>query len=123
VLSSTAGDALAYCARIRDLILLHSGGWADADALYRFHLLSGAAARAAHDAQCIELLRTAEQYAKDLFSATAHHSWARGKTTGADILRLCILGKLDTLRERLTQLYGKAAWVSDGDTSRTPSRE
>lgn len=120
---STTGDALGYCARIRDLILLHSGGWADADALYRFHLLSAAAARAADDAQCVELLRTAEQYATDLFSATAHHSWARGKTSGADILRLCILGKLDTLRERLTQLYGQRAWVNDSDASRNPSRE
>ena len=121
--SSTAGDALAYCARIRDLILLHSGGWADADALYRFQLLSGAAARAADDAQCVELLRTAEQYAKDLFSATAHHSWARGKTSGADILRLCILGKLDTLRARLTRLYGQAAWLNDPDASTNPNRE
>lgn len=119
----TTSDALAYCARIRDLILLHGGGRADADALYRFHLLSGAAARAAEDAQCVELLRTAEQYAVELFSATAHHTWARGKTSGADILRLCILGKLDTLRARLTQLYGQPVWVNDPDASRHPSRE
>jgi hypothetical protein len=119
----TTGDALAYCARLRDLILLHNGGWADADGLYRFHLLAGAAARAADDAQCGELLRSAEQYAKDLFSATAHHSWARGKTSGADILRLCILGKLDTLRDRLTQLYGQSEWANDLDASRNPSRE
>ena len=108
--SSTAGDALAYCARIRDLILQHSGGWPDADALLKFRLLSGAASRAADDANCTELLRTTEQYAADLFSASAHYAWARGKTSGADVLRLCILGKLDTLRERLTTLYGNPGW-------------
>ena len=108
--SSTTGDALAHCARIRDLILHHSGGWPDADALRNFRLLSGATSRAADDVDCDELLRTAEQYAADLFSASAHYTWARGKTSGADVLRLCILGKLDALRARLTKLHGGVVW-------------
>src|SRR5919106_6542737 len=97
-------DALTYCARIRDLVLHHSGGWADADALRRFRLLSYAASRAADDAQCAEIMHTAEQYAADLFSATAHQKWARTTTSGADMLRLCILSKLDAFRDRLNQL-------------------
>ena len=115
-------DALTYCARIRDLVLHHSGGWADADALRRFRLLSyaasraadslrleagrggRAASRAADDAQCAEIMHTAEQYAADLFSATAHQKWARTTTSGADMLRLCILSKLDAFRDRLNQL-------------------
>jgi hypothetical protein len=97
-------DALAYGARIRDLILHHSGGWADAHALEKFRLLAGAAARAIDDAACTELMRTAEQYAADLFSVSAHHKWARSRTSGADVLRLCILAKLDAFRERLKRL-------------------
>jgi len=99
-------DALAYCARIRDLILHHSGGWADADALRKFRLLSDAARRTAEDAECAELMLTADQYAADLFSASAHHKWARGRTSGADMLRLCILSKLDAFRDRLAGLRG-----------------
>lgn len=99
-----ADDALTHCARIRDLILHHRGGWADTDALRIFGQLSCAAAGAADDEECSALLRNAEQYAADLFSASAHHNWARGKTSGADILRLCILGKLDAFRDRLVHL-------------------
>lgn len=97
-------DALGYCARIRDLILHHSGGSADADALRKFRLLSGAIARAADDADCTELVSGAQRYAVELFSQSAHYKWARGKTSGADILRLCILSKLHALRERLLTL-------------------
>lgn len=94
-------DALGYCARIRDLILHHGGGWADGDALRKFRLLSYAASRAADDAESSELLRTADQYASDLFSDADHQKWKRGGTSGADILRLCILAKLRVFRERL----------------------
>ena len=103
---SAPEDALAYCARIHDLILHHSGGWADADALRKFRLLSYAAARASADAACAEIMRAADEYAADLFSATAHHKWARRSTTGADMLRLCILGRLDAFRDRVAQLQG-----------------
>ena len=106
-------DALTYCARIRDLVLHHSGGWADADALRRFRLLSYAASRAADDAQCAETMHTAEQYAADLFSATAHHKWARTTTSGADMLRLCILSKLDAFRDRLNQLQTAGPDLAD----------
>ena len=88
------------------MILHHSGGWADSAALRTFRLLSYAAARAADDADCAELMRTADQYAADLFSASAHHKWARSSTSGADMLRLCILSKLDAFRDRLMQLPG-----------------
>lgn len=101
-------DALAYSARIRDLILHHSGGWADSHALEKFRLLSGAAARAIDDAECTELMRAAGEYAVDLFSASAHHKWAHSRTSGADVLRLRILAKLDAFRERLKRLQQDA---------------
>jgi hypothetical protein len=97
-------DALAYCARIRDLILHHSGGWADGAALWKFRLLSHAAQRAAADAECAALLRATEAYAADLFSKDEHRKWAHGRTSGPDVLRLNILGKLDAVRERLVAL-------------------
>lgn len=110
-------DALTHCERIRDLIIHHSGGWADTDALRKFRLLSYAAARAADNADCSELMRTGDQYATDLYSASAHHKWARGKTSGADMLRLCILSKLDAFRERLMQLLaaGRAPGAPHAD--------
>ena len=103
---SATDDALRYCARIRDLILHHSGGWADGDALRKFRLLSYAASRGTDDAECAQLMGAADQYAADLFSACAHHKWVRGRTSGADILRLCILSKLDAFRDRLISLLG-----------------
>ena len=111
-------DALTYCARIRDLVLHHSGGWADADALRKFKLLSYAASRAADDAQCTEIMHTADQYAADLFSATAHHKWARTRTSGADMLRLCILSKLDAFLDRLNELQAarRGPDAPDADT-------
>ena len=112
-MSLAATRALMYCGRIRELILHHHGGWPDADALHRFRRLSYCAACAADDADCSELMRTADQYAADLFSDSAHRKWARGSTSGADILRLCILAKLDAFRERLLALRGVAA--VDGD--------
>lgn len=108
-MSPTTGDALTYCARIRDLILHHLGGWADIAALSAFRHLSGAAARAARDPECVELMRVADQYASELFSERGHAAWARGKTSGPDVLRLCILGKLDAFRERLLALRGVAS--------------
>jgi hypothetical protein len=104
-MSQTAtGDALAACGRIRDLILHHNGGWADGEALRQFRQLSYTASRGAEDAECAALMRTAEQYAQDLFSHSAHFKWARGNTSGADVLRLCILEKLYAFRLRLVEL-------------------
>jgi hypothetical protein len=109
-MSQTAtGDALATCSRIRDLILHHSGGWADSEALRQFRSLSQMASRAADDRHCSALMRTAEVYAADLFSHSSHLRWARGNTTGADVLRLCILEKLYAFRLRLLELQ-RANW-------------
>lgn len=117
-------DALEYCERIRDLVLHHSGGWADADALRTFRLLSAAARRGADDAVCEEIVRSADQYAVDLFSAAEHNKWAQGSTSGADVLRLGILNKLDALRDRLIALQGPAGPHSAGsDRMLYPSDE
>lgn len=105
-MSHGATRALAHCERLRELILHHRGGWADADALRKFRRLSYAATAAADDATCSELLRLAGEYAQDLFSDSAHGKWARSSTSGADILRLCILAKLDAFREQAERLRG-----------------
>ena len=97
-------DALSYCARIRDLILHHGGGWADGDALRKFRLLSDAASRALDDLEGAALIRAAGEYASDLFSGSDHQKWATGRTSGADILRLCILAKLVAFRDRVLHL-------------------
>jgi hypothetical protein len=38
------------------------------------------------------------------FSKDEHRKWAHGRTSGPDVLRLNILGKLDAVRERLVAL-------------------
>lgn len=96
-------DALGHCSRLRDLILHRRGGGVDAAALRTFQELSRAAARAADDSECTELMRSAAQYASDLFSESAHRKWAKGNVSGAYILRLCILGNLNEFSERLIQ--------------------
>ena len=87
------------------MILLHSGGRTDAGALAQFRQLCAAAEEAAGDARCAEFLRSADAYAVDLFSVAGCRKWSRGNTSGADILRLCILGKVSALRERLLALH------------------
>lgn len=96
-------DALEQCERIRALILHHHGGWADKDALDRFSAYCHAACRSAEDPDCRDLMDAAYRYALDLFSATAHKKWALGGTSGADVLRLKILGTLKTFRDSLAR--------------------
>jgi len=90
------------------LILHHRGGWADSDALRKFRLLSDAASRALDDLEGAALIRAAGEYASDLFSGSDHQKWATGRTSGADILRLCILAKLDAFRDRVVHLQAAA---------------
>ena len=96
-------DALEQCRRIRELILHHSGGWADNDALDRFSVYCRAASRAADDPGGRDLMDAAYGYALELFSARAHEKWALGGTSGADVLRLKILGTLDAFHDSLAR--------------------
>jgi hypothetical protein len=125
-MSHGATRALAHCGRIRDLILHHSGGWADAESLRRFRRLSYSAAAAAGDVECTELLRLADEYAADLFSQADHQKWTRGRTSGADVLRLRILAKLDAFRDRLNRLqdgFLAERGISAVDRDRGPGDE
>ena len=97
-------DALTHCGRIRELVLQHSGGWADTDALTKFRALTFAAARAADDPECAGMMRSADRYALDLFSASAHENWATGGMSGTQFLRLQIFRLLDAFRDRLMHL-------------------
>jgi hypothetical protein len=100
--------ALRHCSRLRELIFERRGASADAEALREFRMRARAAARAADDAECVELMRSAEQYASDLFSELAHRKWAKGRISGAYILRLSVLGALSEFCDRLA-LRGVAA--------------
>jgi hypothetical protein len=96
--------ALASSERIRELLLHHRGGRADAGTLARFRALTCAAAEAADDPECAGMMRSADRYALDLFSALAHENWATRRLSGADFLRLQIFRVLDAFRDRLTYL-------------------
>lgn len=98
-------DALASGERIRELVLHHRGGWADTDALARFRALSLAASQAADDPECAGMMRSADRYALDLFSATGHGHWATRQLSGTGFLRLQIFRLLDAFRDRLTYLH------------------
>ena len=96
--------ALQHCGRIRELLLQHSGGWADHHALTEFRELTSAAARAADDPECAGMMRSADRYALDLFSASAHQNWATGRMSGTEFLRSQILGLLEAFSDRLMYL-------------------
>lgn len=96
--------ALAQFERIRELLLQHSGGWADVDALTEFRELTSAASRAADDPECAGMMRSADRYALDLFSVSAHQNWATGELSGTEFLRTQILGLLEAFTDRLTYL-------------------
>src|SRR5574341_137335 len=113
-------DALAHCGRIRQLILHHSGGWADTEALTQFRIMSFAAARAADDPECAGMMRSADRYALDLFSVAAYESWATNDITGADFLRKQILRVLDAFRDRV--LYLQSATPARNSRRRPGSR-
>lgn len=98
-------DALTHCGRIRELLLHHSGGRADTDALTEFRALTFAASRAADDSECAGMMRSADRYALDLFSGSAHQNWATAQLSGTDFLRLQIFRLLDAFRDRLVHLH------------------
>lgn len=51
------------------------------------------------------MMRSADRYALDLFSALAHQTWATPKLSGAEFLRLQIFRVLDAFRDRLMHLH------------------
>ena len=104
-------DALALCERMQELLLQHSGGSADADALNRFRELSFAASRASDDPECAGMMRSADRYALDLFSHSAHQYWATPELAGTDFLRLQISRVLEAFRDRLMHLHGAGRTV------------
>jgi hypothetical protein len=98
-------DALALCELMQQLLLQHSGGRPDTDALTQFRELSFAASRAADDPECAGMMRSADRYVLDLFSHSAHQSWATPELSGTEFLRLQISRVLDAFRDRLLHLH------------------
>ncbi len=88
---------------VRELIIVNRGGREDSDARGRVHeLLTGA--WVVEDEECRRRLMEIERCSRALFSATAHLDWARGQTSGADVLRLQMLRELDAFNSRLAAI-------------------
>ena len=96
--------ATNHCQDMRDLIVHHTGGWADAASLNKFQQLTAAAASAVDDLECKHLASAIVELASDLFSAIGHAKWAQGQTSGADVLRLRILREITAFQGRLTYI-------------------
>ena len=79
-----------YCQSMRDLIVVHTGGWQDDHSLQRFQEMAAAAAASVDDKECKDLAAEIMRLATDLFSATGHQQWVQGRTSGADGLRVRI---------------------------------
>ena len=105
MLNPRVDHALALCERMQELLLQHSGGRADSDALTRFRDLSFAASLAADDPECAGMMRSADRYALDLFSASAHQNWATQELAGTEFLRMQIFRVLEAYRDRLLHLH------------------
>jgi hypothetical protein len=97
--------ALTHCRRILELLLHHRGGGPDSDVLTEFRALTFAALQAADDSECAGMMRSADRYALDLFSGSAHQNWATAQLSGTDFLRLQIFRLLDAFRDRLLHLH------------------
>jgi hypothetical protein len=96
--------ATNHCQDMRDLIVHHTGGWADAESLNKFQQMTAAAASAVDDLECKHLASAIVELANDLFSAIGHAKWAQGQTSGADVLRLRILREITAFQGRLTYI-------------------
>ena len=96
--------ATNHCQDMRDLIVHHTGGWADAESLNKFQQMTAAAASAVDDLECKHLASAIIELARDLFSAIGHAKWAQGQTSGADVLRLRILREITAFQGRLTYI-------------------
>ena len=93
--------ARKHCQAMRELIVHHTGGWADAESLGKFQRMAAMAAAAVDDLECKHLASALVELATDLFSALDHTKWAQGQTSGADVLRLRILREITAYQGRL----------------------
>jgi hypothetical protein len=93
-----------YYSTLRELIILHPGGWDDAESRARAGRLCRAGMAAVDDSECQERLAKVEAQAAELYSRDGHHKWKRRSMSGADYLRLQILIALEALNARLALL-------------------
>jgi hypothetical protein len=93
-----------YYATLRKLIILNPGGWDDAESRAQVERLCRAGMAAVDDSECQERLDAVQHQARELYSRSGHHKWARRSLSGADYLRLQILIALEALHSRLFRL-------------------
>jgi hypothetical protein len=87
--------------RLRELVIQNPGGWDDAASRERVEALCDAGIAALEDAECHARLRTVQEQARELYSASGHRAWQRSNMSGADYLRLQMLIALEALNTRL----------------------
>lgn len=97
-------DARRHHAALLEIIIHHTGGWADRASLNRIAELCQAALAAVDDAQCAAQIAMVEKYAAELLSERAHKKWGRGNVAGADFLRLEIVRALRSFSDRLSAI-------------------
>lgn len=86
---------------LRELVILHPGGWDDAASRSKIERLCNAAIVALDDPECRARLRAVVVQAGDVYSGSGHQKWDRGGMSGADYLRLQILIGLEAVNTRL----------------------
>jgi hypothetical protein len=96
--------AREHCEAMRDLIVLHAGGWRDVESLKKLQHMAAAAANALDDLESKHLASVISELGVALFSADDHEKWAQGKTSGADVLRLRILREINALQGRIAYI-------------------
>lgn len=114
--------AAKHCQAMRDLIVMHTGGWQDDASLRTIRQLARAAASAVDDADCKDLGETIIHFASHLFSVAGHAEFAHGQTSGADVLRLRILREIQAFRDRLSYLEAMRATAAQQDGHSDESR-
>lgn len=92
--------AAKHCQLMRDLVIVHTGGWHDDPSLRQMHDMAAAAASAVDGKECKDFAAAITHLSTDLFSASGHEKWAHGRTSGADFLRLRILREIKAFQDR-----------------------
>lgn len=100
-------EARRHHAALLEIVIHHPGGWADRASLNKVAELCREATSATDDVECLKQIEIIAQYAADLFSEQGHRKWDRGKTSGADFLRLEIVSALHSFSRRLSAIEAR----------------
>jgi CheY-like chemotaxis protein len=97
-------EARVLHAALTDVLVVHTGGRENPEALARVDKLCDGATGAVEDVECRVAIRGVKSYAKLLFSDDGHVGMDAGALTGVDYLRLRIHNCLSAFRGRLNAI-------------------